>query len=211
MPDSLPNRPLFIVFEGIDGSGKSTQSRLLKNRLEMDNIPFHATFEPTDQKIGKLIRSVIRKEENVQPETLAALFVADRLEHILEATHGMKAQLKAGRHVICDRYYFSSYAYHSTEVPMDWVIAANSLCAELLKPDIIFFIDVDPERCMQRIQLNRQGTDLFETQTQLEKIYANYHKAFEQLKDRENIVFVDGTQSESDIHKEIYQHLLRLK
>ncbi|MBU3676228.1 MAG: dTMP kinase [Chitinophagaceae bacterium] len=204
-------RPLFIVLEGIDGSGKSTQARLLEDRLLALGLQCHRTFEPTDNKIGRLIRSVIRQEEKLNPETLAALFVADRLDHILDANYGMKAQLAQGRHVVCDRYYFSSYAYHSLDVPMQWVIQSNSLCAELLKPDIIFFIDVDPALSMQRIANNREQNDLFETQAQLEKIRANYLKAIALKKEDEHIVFINGNQTESAIHTEIMTYLTAMK
>jgi dTMP kinase len=204
-------RPLFIVLEGIDGSGKSTQARLLETRLETENQRVHRTFEPTDNKIGQHIRAIIRQEETVHAETLAALFVADRLDHILDETYGMKAQLANGFHVICDRYYFSSYAYHSLYVSMDWVMDANSLCAQLLKPDIIFFIDVAPAISMQRIANNRQQTDLFETKSQLEKIRANYFEAFEKKKSNEHIVIIDGNQTENQIHAEIYAILTAMK
>lgn len=205
------DRPLFIVLEGIDGSGKTTQARLLESRLSKENRPVHRTFEPTDNKIGRTIRAIIRQEDKVHPETLAALFVADRLDHILDESYGMKAQLAQGKHVISDRYYFSSYAYHSTDMPMDWVIAANSLCADLLKPDIIFFIDVDPALSMQRIANEREQTDLFETKSQLEKIRANYMDAFEKKKDDEHIVIIDGNQSEDQIHNEIYSIISAMK
>lgn len=205
------DHPLFIVLEGIDGSGKSTQARLLEERLKNESIPVHRTFEPTNNKIGQIIRSVIRQEEKVNPETLAALFVADRLDHILDTTYGMKTQLAQGHYVICDRYYFSSYAYHSLDVPMDWVISANSLCATLLKPHIIFFIDVDPNVSMQRIANNREQTDLFETKSQLEQIHQNYLIAFEKKKNEEHIVFINGNQSEAAIHEEIYHILKQLK
>lgn len=204
-------RPLFIVLEGIDGSGKTTQARLLETRLLENNQPVHRTYEPTDNKIGRTIRSIIRQEDKVHPETLAALFVADRLDHILDDSYGMKAQLAAGKHVISDRYYFSSYAYHSSDMPMDWVIAANSLCASLLKPDIIFFIDVDPGISMQRIANNREQTDLFETKSQLEKIRANYLEAFNKKKEEEHIVMIDGNQSEAQIHEEIYNIISAMK
>jgi len=205
------DRPLFIVLEGIDGSGKSTQARLLELRLENEKQPVHRTFEPTDNKIGRHIRAIIRQEVTVHSETLAALFVADRLDHILDDNYGMKAQLANGYHVICDRYYFSSYAYHSLDVSMNWVMDANSLCAQLLKPDIIFFIDVDPAICMQRIANNREQTELFETKSQLEKIRANYHEAFDKKKTDEHIVIIDGNQTETQIHEEIYAILAAMK
>jgi len=72
----------FIVFEGIDGSGKTTQIELLKSKLQSIGQNVHMTTEPTDRSVGRLIRQILRKEINTSEETLAALFVADRLDHI---------------------------------------------------------------------------------------------------------------------------------
>ena len=201
-------RPLFIAFEGIDGSGKSTHSKLLTEKLESLGHPTYRTFEPTDSQIGTMIRGIITGKAKADPRTLAGLFVADRLDHILSTPKGMQQALNEGMHVITDRYYFSSYAYHSLDMNMDWVIAANSLSASILKPDIHFFIDVAPEICMQRIEAHREGADLFETEEKLKAIRENYFIAFEKCKSQENIIIIDGNRSQYDVSIEIKNKLL---
>ena len=188
-------KSLFIAFEGIDGSGKSTHSKLLAQKLESLGKGVHRTFEPTDSEIGTMIRNIITGKKQADPRTLAGLFVADRLNHILNKENGMLDFINQGKHVITDRYYFSSYAYHSLDMDMDWVIAANSLSASILKPDVHFFIDVDPDVCMKRIEANREGLDLFESLEKLKAIRENYIRAFAKLKHEENIVVIDGNRS----------------
>lgn len=197
------SKSFFIVFEGIDGSGKSTHSRLLCERLQAENLPMYKTFEPTDSEIGKMIRNIITGQQKTDPRTLAGLFVADRLNHILNDENGMKKILNEGKNIISDRYYFSSYAYHSLDMDMDWVIAANSLSASMLKPTLNIFIDVAPEICMERISKNRLGLDLFETLDKLKAIRENYFRAFEKLKSKEKIVVIDGNRAISHVHEDV--------
>lgn len=201
-------RPLFIAFEGIDGSGKSTHSKLLTQTLESLGHPTYRTFEPTDSEIGTMIRGIITGKTKADPRTLAGLFVADRLNHILSTPNGMLSALNEGMYVITDRYYFSSYAYHSLDMDMNWVIAANSLSASILKPDVHFFIDVAPEICMQRIEAHREGIDLFETEEKLKAIRENYFTAFEKCKTQENIIIIDGNRSQDEVSFEIKNKLL---
>ena len=115
----------FIAFEGIDGSGKSTQVRLLAERLRSENIPFYTTMEPTDSPVGSLIHQIMTGRVKADPKVIAALFVADRLDHLLNDVNGISQKIDEGTTVIMDRYYFSSYAYQSVDAPMDWVIQAN--------------------------------------------------------------------------------------
>lgn len=206
---SSQNKSLFIAFEGIDGSGKSTHSRLLTQKLESMNRKVYRTFEPTDSEIGSMIRGIITGKKQADPRTLAGLFVADRLNHILNQENGMLNILQQGKFVITDRYYFSSYAYHSLDMDMDWVIAANSLSASILKPDIHFFIDVAPEICMKRIEANREGIDLFESLEKLKAIRENYFIAFEKRKAEENIVVIDGNRSQEEVAEEIAERLIK--
>lgn len=185
---------MFIAIEGIDGSGKSTQSVKLVENLTALGYAVHGTCQPTGRPIGKMIRQILRKEWKAQEETIAGLFVADRLDHITNTEDGLLKHLAAGEIVVTDRYYFSSYAYHGTHIDMQWVIAANSMCARMLRPTINIFIDVTPEVAIERIRKNRTTIDLYETFDNLTNVRSQYLKAFEQLKGDERICIIDGNQ-----------------
>lgn len=201
---------MFICFEGIDGSGKSTQAQLLAKYFQQRNKDVQLTAEPTKHAIGKLIRETFNKKNTLEEPTIAALFAADRLEHILNPNDGILQQLNKKSIVICDRYYFSSYAYHSVHVPMHWVIESNKLAAQLCKPTATIFINVNAEAAWQRIQQNRTSTELYETKENLEKVYHNYIKAFDILKENENVVIINGNQSIEAVHIEVINAISHL-
>lgn len=201
---------LFIAIEGIDSSGKSTQVQLLKTNLEQVGHKVYTTHEPTSFEAGKLIRSIFNHKVNADQHTIAALFVADRLQHLLDKEHGILAMLEKGYTVITDRYYFSSYAYHSAYVEMDWVMSINAKCAALLRPDRNIFVDVDPETAFRRIVSTRTSTELYETNENLRKVYSNYLKAFELLKESENIVFVNGKNEVQQVASDIFKSVKNL-
>lgn len=180
----------FIAFEGIDGSGKTTQARLLAQRLLTDGHKIYTTFEPTDSFIGVQLRAVFKGQVPTDHKTIAALFLADRLHHIQNKTDGLLQQLQEGFTVISDRYYFSSYAYHAVHVDQDWVIAANSLCAELCKPTVTIFIDTPPQVAMNRIKERTDGAELYESLENLIAVRNYYYTAFEKLKNKENVVII---------------------
>ena len=92
-------RAPFIVFEGIDGSGKTTQKNLLCRRLSAMGIPVYPTREPTDEKIGRFIRSILSGSAKADNRVIAALFVADRLDHLLSEEYGMLGIAQSGRAV----------------------------------------------------------------------------------------------------------------
>ena len=196
---------LFIALEGIDGSGKSTQTKLLTEKLTAQGHKVYSTFEPTDNQIGKLIRNILKGNAKADHRIIAGLFVADRLDHLLNEEYGIVKKLEDGFTVITDRYCFSSYAYQGTHMNMDWVIQANAMSAEILRPDINIFIDVSPEISMQRLHANRDNIELFETLDSLQKVRAKYMEAFEKLKAVENIFTVDGDRSTELIAQDIWQ------
>ena len=194
----------FIAFEGIDGSGKSTQIRLLANKLKEIGVYCYTTMEPTDSPIGSLIHQIMTGRIKTDNKVIAGLFVADRLDHLLNDVNGVLPKIMEGTTVITDRYYFSSYAYHSVDMPMDWVIQANAQSKELLQPTITIFIDVNPDNAVERIAKNRFHQELFEKKSRLIKVREKYLEAFENLKDEENIVIIDGDRSQEEIAEEIW-------
>lgn len=204
------NKGRFIVFEGIDGSGKSTQIQKIHVQLEKKKVPVTSTFEPTDGPIGSLIRQMLAGEVEVDQRTIASLFAADRTDHLVNREKGVKALVDQGRVVLCDRYYFSSYAYHSLYMKMDWVIHANALNVEILRPDATIFIDVDPETCLKRILANRDSLDMYEKIDILKQVRDNYLKAFDRLEDQENVIIIDGNNTQALVGENIWKQIQRL-
>ena len=198
------HKNLFIALEGIDGSGKSTQTKILARKLEDAGHKVYTTFEPTDGAIGTIIRNILKGEMKADEHIIAALFVADRLDHLLNETNGIVKKLAEGYTVITDRYYFSSYAYHGVHVDMNWVIEANAMSAKICRPDVNIFIDVAPETSMQRVQ-NRTAKELYETLENLTKVRANFLDAFSKLGHEENIFITDGNRSLELIADDIWE------
>lgn len=194
-----------IVFEGIDGSGKSTQVQLLSKKLREQQVPFYATMEPTNSPVGSLIRQLLTGRMHADPKVIAALFTADRLDHLLNDVDGIVQMIEKGTTVIMDRYYFSSYAYQSVDVPMDWVIQANALSSGILRPKVNIFLDVDVDDALERITNNRHQTELFEEKTRLIQVRERYMEAFERLQDTENVVIVDGSQPPEDVAEKVWE------
>ena len=196
---------MFIALEGIDGSGKSTQIEMLADYLKNQGRDVYLTREPSDLSIGKNIRKYLTGELKTDNRVIAALFVADRLEHILDDKEGLLKIKADGRDIITDRYYFSSYAYQSVDMPMDWIINANSEAAKLLKPDATIFIDITPEQAMERINTNREETELFENAERLKATRDKYFEAFDKLKKSENVIIVDGSGTPEEVHSRIVE------
>ncbi len=201
---------LFIALEGIDGSGKSTQSKLLAETLTDMGHKVYTTFEPTDSRIGVMIRDIFSHRMEGDHRVIAALFVADRLNHLLNSQDGILKKLDEGYTVITDRYYFSSYAYHSAHMDMDWVIKANALSAELLRPDLNIYIAISPEVSMERINKGRTSVEMYETLENLTIVSQKYQQAFELLSDVEKIVKIDGNRHADVIAEDIKRQVLSL-
>ncbi len=200
----------FIAFEGIDGSGKSTQVELLKEKLEEAGHKVYTTFEPTDNPVGKIIRDIFNHRMEADHRTIAALFVADRLEHLLNKKNGILLKLEEGYTVISDRYYFSSYAYHGVHMNMNWVISANSLCADLLRPDLNIYMDISPEITLERIHQGRDSTELYETIENLQNVRNKYFEVIALLKSKERILITNAERDPEVISKEIWEKVSEL-
>ncbi len=196
---------LFVALEGIDGSGKSTQARLLADKLTREGHKLHATFEPTDGPVGTMIRAILKGHTATDERVIAGLFVADRLDHLLNKEYGIIKKMEEGYTVVCDRYCFSSYAYQGSHMSMNWVIDANAMSASILRPDLNIFIDVPVDMCMQRITAHRLQVDLYETLEQLTTVKNNFFKAFEKLRDQERIVIIDGNRQTAEVAADVYQ------
>ena len=154
----------FVVFEGIDGTGTTTQLRALRRRFaERDasgargeRVAF--TAEPTSGETGRLIRRILGGEVVVHPDTMARLFAADRGEHLYGAG-GIMESLASGLAVFSDRYLFSSLAYQGEAGTPDLPVRLNE---SFPMPEFLFFFDIDPRISMQRVESRQEKTEIYE-------------------------------------------------
>jgi len=208
-PDKSTDSPVgrLIVFEGIDGSGKSTQIRKLMDRLSSMGIKCSETKEPTDSPIGSLVRQILTGEVQADNKVIASLFMADRVGHLLNTTDGICAQINKGTTVLSDRYYFSSYAYQGVDLDMQWIIDGNSISANILRPALTVFLDVPVKEAMERINRGRSHTELYETEESLAKVREKYFEAFAMLKDVENVAIVDADADVDTVAERIWDRV----
>lgn len=191
----------FIVIEGLDGSGGTTQVRLLSQALAA-----HATREPTDGPVGKLIRQALGDPMFMGDGVLPYLFAADRKDHLERV---IEPKLTGDVDVVSDRYYHSSLAYQSLAMPLDQVMALN---AGFRAPDLCIFLDLDVQGCLARIEARGQARDRFETQRQLEEISAQYGVVLGMLRQRgDKILVLNAAGSIPSIHKQILAAVEGLK
>ena len=174
---------LFVVFEGIDGAGTTTQCRLLADRLRADRpgARVHVTAEPSGGPAGTLVRHVLRERvvgttalgvaRPFDRRALALLFAADRLDHVATEVQPL---VDAGWVVVSDRYLLSSLAYQGMDAPVEWVATANGFAPP---PDVMFFLDVPAPVGWARIRDSRPGRDIFEAPDTLDRVAAAYHAA----------------------------------
>lgn len=174
----------FIVVEGLDGSGASTQVAMLFEYLTSKGYKVLVTKEPTNNLIGGLIRGQLTHEWKSNPECLQLLFAADRSHHIEKE---IVPALEKGMIVISDRYMYSSLAFGSIDCDIEWLKSIN---AKFLKPDVSIVLNVPPEVSVERIAHSRAGFELFEDKTKLEKV----RTAFDKLaKENPFVIVIDGT------------------
>lgn len=194
----------FIVLEGIDGSGKTSQIAPLVGRLKDLGISCRSTQEPSGGPVGAMLRQIFTGRVTADNRVIAALYAADRIDHLVNQVDGLCAAIDGGITVVSDRYYFSSYAYQSVDVDMDWVIQANALSAQLLRPTLTVFLDVPLETALERIRKNRYVEELFDQEDRLRKTRALYFQAFERLKDAERVAVVDGAGTQEQVAQRIW-------
>ena len=163
----------FITFEGIDGSGKSTISKLVYKELKSRDLDVVLTYEPTDSWIGKLVKNCINS--NADPFVTTFVFISDRIEHGKK----IKKWLDEGKIVLCDRYIDSTYAYQGAQLqnvirnPIKWLKELSK--NHYIIPDRTFVFVINPKKALARIK-NRENLIPFEKLVFLEKVHKNYLK-----------------------------------
>lgn len=207
-PNTVNSRKgLLFAFEGIDGSGKSTQMHLLEDRLKRQGFRVHCTAEPTSGPMGVLIRDAFNHRNAFSDAVIAGLFVADRLHHITDAETGILKMLDQGYIVLTDRYYLSSYAYQGVHVPMDWVIAANDLAVSICPADLHIYIDVPPDTAIGRLHKSRIEIEKYETLDNLRIVYQQYQHAIDRIQYREAVSIFSGTNPKETLTSEIWNRI----
>ncbi|HEY0071839.1 MAG TPA: dTMP kinase [Chloroflexia bacterium] len=200
---------LFIVLEGPDGAGISTQTALLQAGLASRGYRAVATKEPSTGPIGAVVRQALSHRlvyppsEPLTDEVMALLYAADRLDHIRA---DILPRIEKGIHVVCDRYRLSSYAYQGLTAGQEWVHELNS---RSIAPDLTLFIDVPPEVSQSRILARGGHIELYETEERLRPIYGNYLRLIEEAKQEgERIVVIDGTPAPEVVAASILEHVV---
>lgn len=183
----------FIVFEGLDGSGKTTQIKRVNEDFAAKGLPCVTTLQPSNSRIGKLARAATFEGLRFENETLALLFSAEHYQHYCDV---IAPAIASGKHVLCDRYYYSNLAYQGTESAiMERILAYNQAVMNppAKKPDTVIFLDVEPEECLRRITSARTKISIFETLERLKLQRERYFAAFHRIKETENIIIIEST------------------
>lgn len=203
-------RGRFIVFEGIDGAGKTTQIGLLAAALRQAGRQVCVTAEPTNSVTGGLLRDALSGVSHRTACEMASLFVLDRIFHNVNPITGIAKMLSEGTDVICDRYYYSSLAYQGSETDFQWVADMNLGCPEIMVPDCCLFLDLTPEQSLERISRDRVTRDIYEDRVHLEKIRAQFFRVFDMLSERDRVFVIPADGSVEDVHEKILQTIKAL-
>ena len=179
----MNNKGKFIVFEGIDGSGKTTQINKLCEYLEQKGRKVYVTSEPTISMTGGILRDALSGVSKRTSCEMAAMFVLDRIFHNVNHKWGIEKMLDEGYDVLCDRYYYSSLAYQGSETDYEWVKRMNLDCPEIRTPDACIFLDLTPEESLERISKGRATTEIYETKEKLTSVRNTFLSVFDELKE----------------------------
>ena len=193
----------FVTFEGIDGSGKSTISKGVYEKLKKEGYDVILTFEPTDTELGRIVKKCI--EENYDPVVTTFAFIADRIQHVRE----IKKWVKDNKIVLCDRYADSTYAYQAVQLediienPIKWLKELHDRF--IIKPELTFLCVLDVDKALGRIK-NREKLVSFERKEFLEKVQKNYLRLASL--ERERFVMIDASKSVNKIVDECIVKIL---
>jgi dTMP kinase len=193
----VKNKGFFVCIEGLDKSGKTTQSVILVEALCKKGYDAVYTTEPSDGEIGTFIRKyVLQRNERVPTVVEALLFAADRADHI---ENGVKPMLEKGKIVVSDRYVYSSLAYQGAAgLSLDWIKQINN---QALKPDLAIYLDVPVEVLVQRYQSANSVMEKLETQRRVEQIY-------QKLVQEKELIRINGKRSIEEAAKAIQSMVL---
>jgi len=194
----MKEKGLFICIEGLDGCGKTTQTKLLVRRVKRAGHDAVYTAEPSRGKIGRCIKKYcLHSEKRVPSVVEALLFAADRFEHV---ENEIIPALNAGKIVVSDRYVYSSLAYQGAAgLDLKWIEMING---HALRPDLAIFVDVDPEVVVQRLKPKKSVMENLETQRRVREVYVKFIEM-------RKLVKIDGNRSKKEVADDILKVVLR--
>ncbi|ACB50524.1 putative thymidylate kinase [Crocosphaera subtropica ATCC 51142] len=202
-------QPLFIVLEGIDKAGKTTQAERLKRYLINQGDSAIISSEPTEGVIGELIRKAMQSpvfkinDKAKFDQQMAYLFAADRHYHLYNEVDGVYKLIQQDHyHVIATRYYFSSLAYNSNnQEEFNFVYGLNK---RFPNPDLVIYLDIPLDIALSRLE-NTHDKEVYETKEKLQQVQDNYQQIFQSYKGQ--ILTIDGKNNIEQIHQEIITYL----
>ena len=188
----MGKRGFFVCVEGLDKSGKTSQSILLVNALSKKGFDAVYTTEPSGGEIGKFIRRyVLSRKERVPAVVEALLFAADRVDHVETR---IKPMLKEGKIVISDRYVYSSLAYQGAAgLDIEWIREINK---SALKPDLAMYLDVPVEIVSRRSRRRKSVMERPHIQKGVQEVYSRFVR-------EEELIPIDGRRAIGEVSKDI--------
>lgn len=193
----------FWVLEGPDGSGTTTQLNKIADFLSESGKKVFRTAEPTSSEVGLFLREILSGKIQVPPSTAAYLFAADRNNH-LYGKNGILEHLSMGDIVLSDRYLFSSLAYQSMNVPYSTVKLLNSLFP---LPEIVIYVDLPAETCMERINSRGEQKEIFERLEIQQKVKEGYERTLKEYESHCKIIRTDGSKSINEVSADVLSSL----
>jgi len=195
--DIVGRKGVFICVEGLDGCGKTTQTKLLVRRLRRKGLEAVYTAEPSPGEIGKFIkRYCLHGKKRVSSIIEALLFAADRFEHV---DSEVLPALKEKKIVVSDRYVYSSLAYQGAEgLDLNWIKKINE---HAIRPDLAVFIDVEPTVVVKRLKQKKSVMETLETQRKVRDIYMKFVE-------KDELVRINGNKPRQDVADTILQTVL---
>ncbi|KXZ26587.1 MULTISPECIES: dTMP kinase [Leptospira] len=193
-------KPIFVVFEGIDGSGKSTLCRSLTEKLIKLGIPSVTFTEPTNLETGKYLRKFLRGEIELKKEEQIEAFLNDREESLKQ---NILPALNSDKNVLLDRYMYSTAAYQSGDDLSPEMILKKNLNRNFKIPDLLFYLDLSPSIALERLNRRKEDKERFETLAQLEKIRSAYEKILPK-----DTIQINGNKKPNQIVQECLEILL---
>ena len=194
----MKGKGLFICVEGLDGCGKTTQTKLLVRKLRKMGWDAVYTAEPSRGKIGKFIQKYcLHGERRISPVVEALLFAADRFEHV---EREVIPALNEGKIVVSDRYVYSSLAYQgATGLDLKWIEMINE---HAIRPDLAIFVDVEPEAVIKRLKPKKSVMENLETQRKVREVYVKFVE-------KRELVRIDGNKSKKEVADDVLKVVLR--